>query len=155
MLNIFNYQNARDDEEPETKALTKSQLYKLLASTYSLPSPDSRATSRSLLLRIRQNEVFRVERQVLLQFEANLALEDLVRQGSHNMTILVEKLTILLDQLGERPLGFLPGNYPEESWLYRVIRFVDQGNLLGVFKRSIPGAHVPDILASRMYALIM
>lgn len=94
MLNIFNYQNARDDEEPETKALTKSQLYKLLASTYSLPSPDSRATSRSLLLRIRQNEVFRVERQVLLQFEANLALEDLVRQGSHNMTILVEKLTI-------------------------------------------------------------
>lgn len=150
MLNQPEEPQARAGEDPETRNMTKSQIFKLLSGTYFLPTFDSRALSRSYLLQVRRHAIFRIERHALLQFEATLELEHHAKKGSHNLTILVERLETLLQQLGERPLGFRPGCYPEECWVHRVVRFVDRSNLLEVFKLPIPGAIDPAILANRM-----
>lgn len=150
MLNAVAVQGHRHNEEPETRNLSKSQLYKILAATFVLPASDSRAVSRSYLLRVRRDQVFRIDRHELLQFEADLEVRHHTKKGYHNLTILLERFAMLLEQLGFRELGFTPGNYPEESWVYRAVRFTDRSNILDVYRLPVPNAVEPDILSTRV-----
>lgn len=149
MINIID-QEGRQNEPHELRQLTKSQIFKNLSLDYFLPQKESRAVSRTYLSRVHQNQVYRIERVALLQFEAILQEDELARAANQNVTILIERADSLLRQLGQRELGFLPGTYPDEGWLYRIIRFIDPSNLLCIFRRAVRNTVPPAIIASRV-----
>ena len=76
MLN--QYDRGADNEPAEIRQLTKSQLYKLLAAEWILPNKDSRGVTREYLAGVYLNQLFRVGRLELQQFEARLMFDDLV-----------------------------------------------------------------------------
>lgn len=150
MLNEPNQQDGRLDEPEELRLLTKSQLHKLLCTQFLLPAKECRAMTRQYLVKVHRGEVLRVDRMEILTFEAALTQEQMARIGSNNVTILVQRITLFLDQQALQPFGFLPGCYPEEGWIYRVARFLDRANVLGIFRLPIPDTPLPRIQASRM-----
>lgn len=137
--------------EPELfRPLTKHAIYKLLSNEFLLPAKDSRAVTRGYLSAVYRNEVFRVNRVDILTFEARLTTEDLVRTSFSCLLTSIDRLSRLLELQNHRGLGFRGSSLPDECWLYRIARFVDAYNLLGLFRRRIPNAPRPDIDASTM-----
>lgn len=140
----------RQNEPAEVRELSKAQLYSRVSQAYCIPDRACRATSRAYLVSVFTGTVFRVDRFNLLQFEARLQLDELVKNGSYNVTILIERLSLLLTQLGNLPLGFKVGAFPDEAWLMRVVRFVDPSNILGVFTKAVRNSTPPAIPATRV-----
>ena len=137
MLN--QYDRGADNEPAEIRQLTKSQLYKLLAAEWILPNKDSRGVTREYLAGVYQNQLFRVGRLELQQFEARLLFEDLARNSFFNMSVVLERLIALMTQLGLPPLGFNENVNPDETWVCRIARYIDQWNILRIFRRRVPG----------------
>lgn len=144
--------NEPNDNElpPEVRNQSKSQLYSATAFTFFLPSKHSRATSKLYLHRVQTNQVFRVTRQAILEFESRLQPDECVRVSFLNIPMVVARLNRLLVQLGLPDLSFTATTMPDDDWVFRVVRFVDQNNLLGCFKRAVRNAQPPNIMAATM-----
>lgn len=140
----------RENEPLALRHLTKNQIYTRLSNEFILPAKDSRAVSRAYLCSIHQGTVFRVERHLMLQFEANLQMDELARGPAQNVTLVIERTNGLLRQLQRQQLGFAPGCYPDEGFLFRIVRYIDRTNLLGIFRRAVREAIAPNILANQV-----
>ena len=70
-------------------------------------------------------------------FEFNLERHHFKKVGITSNALLVMKLNRLLELQGERPLGFTELEVPDQSWLYKVARYIDQTNILEFFETQI------------------
>lgn len=141
---------ARENEPPELRHLSKSKIHEDLSRQFFLPDKDSRCSTRQYLVNIHVNLVYRVTREELLNFEVGLTLEDRQKSSFFHIGILVRRADRLLTQLGLLPFGFPVGTQAEEDWCARVLRHLDQTNILGGFKRAIRHAQVPRVRAGRI-----
>ena len=128
---------ARAEEGADTVSLSKNQLYDRLLATHFLPPFLSRGVTRDYLLKVLSNEVFSVTHNIIKHFEVDLDKSHTNKTFTPNNSFVVKKLNILLEQKGQRQLGFDQNEVPESSWLYRVARFIDQTNLLEIFERAV------------------
>jgi hypothetical protein len=152
MYNQFEDQDERNAFlPPEFRNQTKAQIYSTLNNQYLLPAKDSRGVSKRYLARVHSNEVFRVGKIAILQFEATLVPEDVQKHNFLNVSIMVARLNQLLQLLHLPQLGFDAGNYPDEEWVLRIIRYIDGYNILGFYKRAIRNFQRPNILAAEVY----
>ena len=149
---VANGANEPNDDElsPEVRNQSKSQLYSVNAFTFFLPSKHSRATSKLYLYRVQTNQVFRVMRQQILEFESRLQPDECVRVSFMNIPMVVARLNRLLVQQGLQELSFTATTMPDDDWVFRVVRFVDQSNVLGCFKRGVRNSQPPNVLAATM-----
>ena len=74
----------------------------------------------------------------------------MVKITNQKLSIIVERLNMLLQQIALPQLGFAEGIYPEESWVMRVVRYIDRVNLLGCYVRGIRNVVEPNIPAMRV-----
>lgn len=138
-------------EEPiEFRSATKSKIHEDVSRQYFLPDIDSRCCSRLYLIQVSRGDVFRVRRQDLLTFEVGLLAEMTTKSSFFNVSLLKERASIYLTQLGYPPFGFPVNTNPDEPWFTRVLRYIDPCNILGAFKVRIPGAPFPRCLAGRV-----
>ena len=115
-----------------------------------MPNKESRGVTREYLSGVYLNQIYRTGRLEMQQFEARLLLKDLARNSFFNMSVVLERLIALMAQLGLPPLGFNENVNPDETWVCRIARFIDQWNILRIFRRRVPGALIPNIIAARM-----
>lgn len=148
---MFNEESDTRAEEPlELRTQNKSQIYNLLKSKFILPMKEARGVSRAYLVAVYENKVFRIERATLLHFEAGLTLEHQIKSGPINISTMVRRLDELQMQKKSVPLGFPEAGLPDEPWLWRVARVLDQSNLLGFFRKAVDGSIPPEIPCSRV-----
>lgn len=102
-----------------------------------------------------ENNFFQVRRQTLLEFESRLSLEEEARTPYLALSSIIERVNKLLLSLGHPGLGFTRSNWPDEKWLYRITRYVDPANVLGIFKRKVHGAPLPNAPVSQVYAILI
>ena len=148
MLNEVDVGNA--NEPAEIRGLSKCKLYKLLSNTYMLPCKESRGVTREYLVEVYRNTVFRVNRNEIQQFEANLMLDEQLKNSFFNLGVVMDRLALLMNILHFLPLGFNDHVKPDEAWISRVARFVDPFNILRVFRRRVRNAARPAITAARV-----
>lgn len=137
------------DEPLAIRGVSKTKLYRDLSDTFYLPKKDSRGITRSYLVRVYSNQVYRLERHLLLQFEAGLSVQESKKSAFYSVNLLAHRLERLLHQLHEQPLGFGDGVTPEEEWFTRVLRYVDRTNILGGFRVPVRDNPVPNIFCAR------
>lgn len=135
----------RADEGPDTKPLSKQKLYTMLAEQYLLPSIDSKGVSRSYLLQVHRDQVFRVGLVEYKMFEANLIPSHFKRNGLTSLGVLVNKINRILATRRRNELGFPQHCIPEEDWLIKIARCIDPHNLMEFFVRDIePLVQLPN-----------
>ena len=131
------------NEDPETRNLDKKDLYQMVAHKHYMPPYGSRGVNREYLIKVYKGRCLRIPLLALKHFEVELTNAQTRRVGIPNNCLLVRKLNILLRSKGEPELGFDDMEPPEEvgcsdqSWLFRVARFVDQTNLLEFFETHV------------------
>lgn len=140
----------RAGEPAEIRDLSNKQLYDLLATEYYLPPFNSRGVNRRYLVGVYLGHHFRVPAPTIHHFEADLTANQKVKAPVLFCSQVMAKTNSLLAETGQRSLGFDPGMVPEEKWLVDIVRYVDRGNLLGVFLEAIPGAPQLGCLSERM-----
>ena len=128
---------AEQREGEDTRHLSKQRFYNMLSENYFLPSIDSKGVCRQYLLRVHRNEVFRVTNREYKTFEVNVNPGHFKKNGLSCLGHLVTRLNRLPVSRNERPLGFPEHVIPEESWLIKVARKIDQHNLLEFFQREV------------------
>lgn len=149
MFNDFNEQEDENAPEP-FRGLTKKKIYDLLARELVLPSKDSRCITKNYLYRIHNREVFCITKEVLLGFEAALHIDDFIKTSFYNVGYLIQRLDILLEQTGRPRLGFSSMTQPDDKWFCRILRYLDQANILGAFKGRVRNAVIPDCHSGRV-----
>ena len=133
------------DEGPDTKTLSKRQLYDQLNKTYKLPPLNGRNVNRKYLLKVYRNQVYRVTNREYKYFEVELTQERLKKAVSLNSALVVKKLNILLGVKGEHELGFTQQNLPETDWLVQVAKYIDPTNILELFESPVRVEPPPEI----------
>lgn len=128
---------AQQQEGEDTRHLSKQKLYNMLSENYFLPAVDSKGVCRQYLLRVHRNEVFRVTNREFKTFEVNVVPAHYKKNGLTCLGHLVARLNRLLASRNERTLGFPDHVIPEENWLIKVARKIDQHNLLEFFQREV------------------
>ena len=128
---------ARPDEGLDTKNLDKRDFYAMLNINFLLPSMTSKGVTRDYLLGVHRNQLYRVPNLEIKTFELHLRPSQLRRVGIQNNAYLVRKLEFLLQEKNLNPLGFTQYDPPEQSWLVRIVRFIDPENLLEYFAESV------------------
>jgi hypothetical protein len=129
--------NPGPNEGIETRSLGKNELYELVSSTYMIPPYCSRGMTREYLLQVKNEQVFRVPTMEYRHFEINLSKSHQKKVGITNNALLVRKLNILLSDKGRQPLGFTEYDVPEQNWLHKVARYIDQTNVLEFFESAV------------------
>lgn len=131
------------NEGPETKNLDKRDLYLMLQHRNYLPPMTSKGVTRDYLLKVHKLQVFTVPLIELKQFEVALTNQHTKRVGLANNALLIRKINALLKSRGLKELGFDDFDSPDEvgsshqTWLFRVARFIDQGNVLEFFEAPV------------------
>jgi hypothetical protein len=143
----------RLNEPAELRSLSKSKIYELISREYLIPHKEARCSTRQYLISVHLGNVYRVAREQILNFEVGLSLEEKVKASFFHMGILRNKVDLLLTQMQLQTFGFPDGTQADEDWFTRVIRFIDQHNLLGAFKIRIRNSQIPRCPAGRMYIL--
>lgn len=152
--NLFqarNQQQNREGEPEETKRLSKTQLYSMISELYFTPSRESKGVCRRWLLSQHLGLSWRVELSTIKRFEAELPARLLKKVCLTNLGDLTSRLNMLLTERGLPTLGFQDHVIPEEEWLIRVCRFIDQSNILGAFLGPVPGALEIDKISQRYF----
>lgn len=148
MINPVDIQNL--NEPFEIREWSKSKLYTHISETFFVASRDSRGMNRSQLVRIYTAQVYRVTRQDMLQFEANLQPAETRKSTFYCVSLLYERLQTLMELMNLPPLGYPEGTVPEEEWFTRILRYIDRYNLLEGFQRRLQGAEPPRLFLSRV-----
>lgn len=143
-------ENADPNEPAELRMLSKGQIFKMLSSEWAIPAKESRGVSRAYLVNVYRGEVYRVGRIHLQTFEAALTPGDMTRSTFFSMSVAYERLSNLMQILNLAPLGFSLTNLPDEAWFLRIVRYVDQYNILRVFRTRVPQAQRPLIAPARV-----
>ena len=125
-----------DQEGDDTKNLKKNKLYEMVSKEYFLPPVDSKGITREYLLQVRDGEVFRVTNSDHKHFEYHLEKKATKKVGVVNNVLMVKKLNMFLASKNQPQLGFTEYNLPEQQWLYKVARYIDQTNLLEFFEAA-------------------
>ena len=127
----------RQDEGPETRSLSKKELYNLVAASWMLPPFNSKGITREYLLKVQRNEVYRIDTKAWRTFEYELQPHQQKRTAVINNSLMVQKLTVMLSLTGHKPLGFTMYDPPDQNWLYKVARYVDYANFMEAFEAKI------------------
>ena len=143
-------EEGRNEEPEQLRSLSKSKIYELLNRNYFLPDKDSRCITRSYLVAVFNNTVYRVEREALLNFEVGLRFEEKVKSSFFHIGILRQRADTLLHQLGFLPFGFPNNTNADESWFVRVLRMIDPYNVLGAFKTRVNQSILPRTPSGQM-----
>jgi hypothetical protein len=117
--------------------LSKKKIYDRLQDQIYLPPRDSRGVTHAYLAQVDRREVFVVGRQEMARFLADLEPAQLKRTPHCCRFEAFFKLKVLLEERGLPRLGFDDDQVPDGSWLYSMLRFVDQENLSGVFTKRL------------------
>ena len=144
----------REDETPETKDLSKQKLYDMVELDWYLPPCSSKGITREYLLQVRNGEVFRVNHEDMKKFEFSINKTHMKKIGEVNNALLVRKLNMLLKSRGALELGYTEYNLPEQNWLYKVARYIDQTNLLEFFEDAPfpePPLNTDSTIISKIY----
>ena len=124
----------RNNEPLETRDLSKQRLYNRLSEAWLLPPVESKGVCRTWLLKVWNGSVYRVGMKDLKTFEVSITPAQMKRNGLTNLLHLILRLNGLLTSRGEKLLGFSEFIVPDERWLCRVARFIDQANVLEFFQ---------------------
>lgn len=146
-------ENPNAENEPAAlRGLSKSKLYELVSREFFIPSKECRCVTRSYLVAVHEDLVWRVRHQQILQFEIPLSVDEKLKSPFFNIGVLKAKGNALLRLTGQHELG-LPENdlNPSDPWFTRVIRYIDPWNILKAFKTRVQGIPPPNILPARMY----
>ena len=147
LAKIFDGANARNQEASETKDLSKHKIYSRLNEQYLLPPEDSKGVCRSWLLQVWYGNVYRVGLRDFKTFEVGVTSTHMKRNGLTNLMHLMLRINGLLKGRGEKVLGFHEFTVPDEKWLCKIARYVDQSNVLEFFQLPVnPITHLsPDM----------
>lgn len=130
-------EKAKPDEGPETRHLEKKELYECLAHINYLVPYNSKGLTREYLVGVFKEKFLRVPLIELKQFEVSLTPKMTRRVGMVNNSLLVRKLQKLLAEKNLPELGFSEVDPPDQTWLYRVLRFLDPTNLTEFFEEPV------------------
>ena len=142
LLHARQAQQNRDEEPEETRRLSKSQLHSMVSERWLVPSRDSKGVCRRWLLSQHIGLSWRVEITTIRRFEVEVPARLQKKACMTNLADLLARLNSLLQERGEATLGFQDHMIPEEDWLIRVCRYIDQTNILGAFVGPVPGAQL-------------
>lgn len=143
--------SSRQDEDEDTRQLTKSQLYRQLADTYFLPAIDSKGVTRKYLLGVIKHRFYRVDYMILKKFESEIKPSLMKRVSFVSLHDLVIRLNKYLEETGQPGLGFPAGIVPEEEWILRLTRYIDPGNIFGVFAGKVEKSSLLLCASSEMF----
>jgi hypothetical protein len=135
--NELNPERGQITEDLDTRNLEKKELYDMLAHCFYLPPYQSRGVNREYLLRVHKAQCYRAPLMELKHFEVELTSKMTKRVGAQNNGLLVRKLNLLLRSRNMPDLGFDEYDPPEQCWLYRIARFLDQTNLTEFFDSPV------------------
>ena len=127
----------RQNEPLETRDLSKQRLYNRLSEAWLLPPAESKGVCRAWLLKVWNGSVYRVGLKDLKTFEVAITPAMMKRNGLTNLLHLMLRINGLLNSRGEKVLGFGDFTVPDERWLCRVARFIDQANILEFFQYPV------------------
>ena len=127
----------RAGEPPETRELRKPKLYKMLEEQWLLPPRDSKGVCRTYLVSVHRGQVFRVGLREYKHFEANLNPDHTKKNGYTNLVHVISRLNELLASRNQNQLGFPLFTIPDEKWLIKIARFIDQANVLEFFRAPV------------------
>lgn len=144
---LQDFGNART-EGPDTSHLQKNELYELVAKDYFLPPSNSRGVSREYLLKVRDGTVFRITNKEWKHFEFTLNKSQFRKGAMICNAMLMRKLNQLLKSRAMPQMGFNEYNIPEQNWLYKVARYIDQTNLLEFFDEVVENEPIPHSKSS-------
>lgn len=149
---MWNQEEAQGgNAEPEPfRTMTKTKIYEMIGREFYLPNKECRCITRTYLIRVHQGTVFRISHQALLNFEVNISPEEKAKSMNFNIGMLRDKASALLELLGQREFGFDRNQNPEEGWFCRILRFIDQFNILNAFRVRVRNGERPLILPVRM-----
>lgn len=126
-------------DEPEAiRHLKKKAIYKLLTETWMLPEECSKGVHRRYLVAVYRAEVLRINAMEFKRFEVELTPAQLKKTPFISSGDVFAKISRLLTEMGLPPLGFEVGLFPEDTWLYKVVRFIDRTNATGVYLEPAP-----------------
>lgn len=140
-----------EDEGPETRSLSKLGLYNQLNARFFLPHPESKGVNRRWLLQIYNGNAYRIEHSILRRFEFDIPKSLQKKASLVSLMDVVVKLDRYLVELGQKTLGFQDGIIPEEEYLLKVLRYVDQANIMGVFSGPINNAVERTVLSNQIF----
>lgn len=140
--------NVANDEPLEIRELSKGKIYTQLAAQWFLPQKESRGVTRAYLVQVHRGQVFRVQRQAILEYECRLLPAELRKSAFYSVALLYDRLEAHLVELGYQPLGFSLTTLPEEEWFSRVLRYVDSHNVLEGFQGRVHGSPVPQVFSA-------
>lgn len=133
-------------DEPEAiRNLKKKAIYKLLAETWMLPEENSKGVHRRYLVAVYRAEVLRIHAMEFKRFEVELTPAQLKKTPFISSGDVFAKIGRLLTEMGQPPLGFEVGLFPEDTWLYKVVRFIDRANATGVYLQPAPPRAQPGM----------
>ena len=95
-------------------------------------------------------QLFRLQRHALLEFESILVPDEIIRSPDQCLASVIEKAERYLADLGHSEIGVKGTNYPDEEWVFRVVRCRDPSNSLRCFKRAVRDAPNPPGRIGRM-----
>ena len=127
----------REDESLDTQRLNKVQLYELVETTWDIPSYGCKSITREYLLRVKDDEVFRVDREVMRKFDFELTKKQNKKMAIVNLGYVVRKLKVLMAEKRMKDLGFEEWEAPEQVWLMRMARYIDKENVLELFEEAL------------------
>ena len=131
-------------DEPEAiRNLKKKAIYKLLSETWLLPEESSKGVHRRYLVGVYRGDYFRVNIMEYKRFEVELTPAQLKKTPFLSSGDVFVKISHLLTEIGLPPLGFEVGLFPEDTWLYKIVRFVDRNNATGVYLQTTPPRQPP------------
>ena len=131
-------------DEPEAiRNLKKKAIYKLLSEQWLLPEESSKGVHRRYLVGVYRGDYFRVNIMEYKRFEVELTPAQLKKTPFLSSGDVFVKISHLLTEIGIPPLGFEVGLFPEDTWLYKIVRFVDRSNATGVYLQIAPPRQPP------------
>ena len=125
------------DEGPDTKDIKKKKFYQIISSKWMIPPITSRGVDRKYLLKVHRNEVYRIDAEQYRIFNFNITSEQVKKTTVMSSALLVKKLDNYLALVSSKPLGFSVSDPPDQTWLYKVVRFVDRFNFIEAYKTYI------------------
>src|SRR3990167_4013434 len=140
--------NVANDEPLEIRELSKGKIYTQFAAQWFLPQKESRGVTRAYLVQVHRGEVFRVQRQVILEYECRLTAAETRKSSFYSVALLYDRLEAYLLEMQQRQLGFSPTNLPEEDWFSRILRYVDPHNVLEGFAQRVSGSPTPPVFSA-------
>ena len=135
MINYNMYTFVKQQSNQST--ITKKDIYKQLAELYFLPQVNAKGVNRKYLQAVRDGTVYRVNLIDLKRFMSELTPSQLKKSTYTQRYEAYRKLSVLLSETNEKPLGFDHGIIPDGAWLYPVARFIDRCNVCCLFEVSI------------------